>query len=38
LSQKLPGSHNLLLPKEDWESQLPAATASQGDEIVVTKT
>jgi nicotinamidase-related amidase len=38
LSQKLPGWNNLLLPKDDWESQIPAAIAPQGDEIVVTKT
>jgi nicotinamidase-related amidase len=38
LSQKLPGWNSLLLPKDDWESQIPAAVAPQGDEIVVTKT
>lgn len=38
LSQKLPGWNNLLLPKDDWESQVPPAVAPQGDEIVVTKT
>ena len=38
LSQKLPGWNNLLLPKDDWESQIPAAIAPQGDEIVVAKT
>lgn len=38
LSQKLPGWNNLLLPKDDWESQVPAAVAPRGDEIVVTKT
>ena len=37
LSQKLPGWNNLLLPKDDWESQIPAAIAPQGDEIVATK-
>ena len=38
LSQKLPGWNNLLLPKDDWESQVPPAVAPRGDEIVVTKT
>ena len=38
LSQKLPGWNNLLLPRDEWESQIPAAIAPQGDEIVVTKT
>ncbi len=38
LSQKLPGWNNLLLPKNDWESQIVAAIAPVGDEIVVTKT
>jgi len=38
LSQKLPGWNNLLLPKDEWESQIPAAIAPEGDEIVVTKT
>ena len=38
LSQKLPGWNNLLLPKDEWESQIVAAIAPQGDEIVVTKT
>jgi biuret amidohydrolase len=38
LSQKLPGWNNLLLPKNDWESQIVPALAPQGDEIVVTKT
>ena len=38
LSQKLPGWNNLLLPKHDWESQIVAAIAPVGDEIVVTKT
>ncbi len=38
LSQKLPGWNNLLLPKDDWESQIPARLAPEGDEIVLTKT
>ena len=38
LSQKLPGWNNLLLPKDEWESQIIPALAPQGDEIVVTKT
>jgi nicotinamidase-related amidase len=38
LSQKLPGWNNLLLPKDEWESQIPAVIAPQGEEIVVTKT
>lgn len=38
LSQKLPGWNNLLLPKDDWESQIVPELAPQGDEIVVTKT
>jgi nicotinamidase-related amidase len=38
LSQKLPGWNNLLLPKDQWESQLVAAIAPEADEIVVTKT
>jgi biuret amidohydrolase len=38
LSQKLPGWNNLLLPKDDWESQIVAAIAPQGDEIVLAKT
>lgn len=38
LSQKLPGWNNLLLPKDDWESQIPASVAPQSDEIVITKT
>jgi biuret amidohydrolase len=38
LSQKLPGWNNLLLPKDDWESQIVAAIAPQGDEIVLIKT
>jgi len=38
LSQKKPGWNNLLLPKNDWESQIAPKIAPQGDEIVVTKT
>jgi nicotinamidase-related amidase len=38
LSQKLPGWNNLLLPKDEWPSQIPDALAPEGDEIVVTKT
>jgi nicotinamidase-related amidase len=38
LSQKLPGWNNLLLPKDEPESQIPAQIAPQADEIVVTKT
>jgi len=38
LSQKLPGWNNLLLPKDEWPSQIPDALAARGDEIVVTKT
>jgi nicotinamidase-related amidase len=38
LSQKMPGWNNLLLPKQEWESQIPEAVAPMGDEIVVTKT
>lgn len=38
LSQKKPGWNNLLLPKDEWASQLVPALAPQGDEIVVTKT
>jgi biuret amidohydrolase len=38
LSQKKPGWNNLLLPKNEWESQLIPELAPQGDEIVVTKT
>jgi len=38
LSQRLPGWNNLLLPKDEWQSQIPAAIAPQGDEITVTKT
>lgn len=38
LSQKKPGWNNLLLPKNEWESQIIPALAPRGDEIVVTKT
>jgi nicotinamidase-related amidase len=38
LSQKKPGWNNLLLPKDEHASQIIAALAPQGDEIVVTKT
>jgi nicotinamidase-related amidase len=38
LSQRLPGWNNLLLPKDEWESQIPAPVAPEGDEIVLTKT
>jgi nicotinamidase-related amidase len=38
LSQKLPGWNNLLLPKDEWESQIVPQIAPQRDEIVVTKT
>ncbi len=38
LSQKLPGWNNLLLPKNEWESQVLPELAPEGDEIVVTKT
>jgi biuret amidohydrolase len=38
LSQKKPGWNNLLLPKDEAPSQIVAALAPQGDEIVVTKT
>jgi biuret amidohydrolase len=38
LSQKLPGWNNLLLPKDEWESQIVPDLAPQGDEIVLTKT
>jgi biuret amidohydrolase len=38
LSQKLPGWNNLLLPKNEWESQIVPALAPLGDEITVTKT
>lgn len=38
LSQKMPGWNNLLLPKDEWESQIAAETTPQSDEVVVTKT
>jgi biuret amidohydrolase len=38
LSQKLPGWNNLLLPKDEWQSQIVSGVAPRGDEIVVTKT
>jgi biuret amidohydrolase len=38
LSQKLPGWNNLLLPKDEWESQIVPAITPRSDEIVVTKT
>src|SRR5437867_10257515 len=38
LSQKMPGWNNLLLPKDEPESQLVADLAPKGDEIAVTKT
>jgi nicotinamidase-related amidase len=38
LSQKKPGWNNLLLPKDEWESQIVPELAPLGDEIVVTKT
>ncbi len=38
LSQKLPGWNNLLLPKDEWPSQIVPDLAPVGDEIVVTKT
>jgi nicotinamidase-related amidase len=38
LSQKLPGWNNLLLPKNEWQSQIVPEIAPEGDEIVVTKT
>src|SRR5277367_1783492 len=38
LSQRLPGWNNLLLPKNDWESQIIPEIAPRTDEIVVTKT
>ena len=38
LSQKKPGWNNLLLPKDEWESQIVPELAPRGDEIVVTKT
>lgn len=38
LSQKLPGWNNLLLPKNEWDSQIVPDVAPGDDEIVVTKT
>ncbi len=38
LSQKMPGWNNLLLPKNDWPSQVVDALQPAGDEITVTKT
>jgi nicotinamidase-related amidase len=38
LSQKLPGWNNLLLPKDEQESQILPDVAPVGDEIIVTKT
>ena len=38
LSQKKPGWNNLLLPEDEHQSQIVAALAPRGDEIVVTKT
>ena len=38
LSQRKPGFNNLLLPKDEKESQVVDALAPLGDEIVVTKT
>lgn len=38
LSQKLPGWNNLLLPKDEWASQIVPEIAPREDEIVVTKT
>ena len=38
LSQKKPGWNNILLPKDEFAAQIPAAIAPVGDEIVVTKT
>jgi len=38
LSQKLPGWNNLLLPKDEWESQIVPQLAPRADEIVATKT
>ncbi len=38
LSQKKPGWNNLLLPKNEWDSQIVPALSPQGDEIVLTKT
>jgi len=38
LSQRKPGFNNLLLPKDEWASQLIDALAPTKDEIVVSKT
>jgi biuret amidohydrolase len=38
LSQKLPGWNNLLLPQDEWASQIVPEIAPREDEIVVTKT
>lgn len=38
LSQRKPGWNDLLLPKEDWESQVVPDLAPHGNEIQVTKT
>ncbi|PWR25464.1 cysteine hydrolase family protein [Zavarzinia aquatilis] len=38
LSQKKPGFNNLLLPKDEWPSQIVPELAPRGDEITVTKT
>ena len=38
LSQKLPGWNNLLLPRDEWESQIVGDIAPRADEIVLTKT
>jgi nicotinamidase-related amidase len=38
LSQKMPGWNNLLLPKNEWDSQIVPELAPRGDEITVTKT
>jgi len=37
LSHRKPGWNDLLLPKDDWESQIVPELAPVGDEIVVTK-
>lgn len=38
LSQKKPGFNNLLLPKDEWESQVINELKPQADDIVITKT
>jgi len=38
LSQKKPGWNNLLLPKDEWSSQIAPEIAPRDDEIVVVKT